>query len=203
MTHTATAWATGRPIYSRLPGINGAYTDNPVADWLTDHWDAVLLAAKAKVDDLPRQLTPAACDVDWLDFLAPLCGFSGEYWDKSWSTTIKRSLLSNSYTLIWQNKGSRQVLTFLLTTLGVTHEIWLGSSFLVGVTELAAGGALIGDPEWKYYILLPLAYLRESSEFRRAEQVNRLYGPAFADSVVAYDSFYAGFSVAGDPVFEA
>lgn len=200
MSSTAEAWETGRPIYSRLPGINGGYTDNAPADWLTDFWDGLLVALKGKIDDLPRQLNPDTCDPDWLDFLAPLCGFTGEYWDKAWSEDRKRSLLRNSYTLIWSNKGSEAVLSFLLDTFDINHEIWLGDSFLLGVTELPG---TLGSPEWQYYILLPLQYLRESVEFRLVEKLNRLYGPVFADSTVAYDAFYCGFSVCGDPIFEA
>lgn len=113
---------------------------------------------------------------------------------------MKRSLLRNAYTLIWANKGSEAVLRFLINLFDISHEIWLGDSFLLGISELPG---TLGSPEWAYYILLPLAYLRESVEFRLTEKLNRLYSPAFADSLVAYDAFYCGFSQCGDPIFEA
>ena len=199
---TAQAWSSGRPIYSRLPGVNGGYQsdegDNP-ADWFTQYFDDLLVEVKAKVDDLPRQLDPQTCDPEWLDFLAPLCGFSDEYWDAGFPIAVKRSLLSSAYTVLWPNKGSEMVLTWLLALFGIAHQLWLGDSFTLGVSTLPG---TIGSPEWQFYILLPLQYLRESPEFARAQQIRRLYSPAFCDSLVAYDNFYCGFSVLGDPIFE-
>jgi hypothetical protein len=199
---TAEAWGSGRPLYYRLPGVNEGYrqedTSTSIAAWLTEYWDDLLVESKATADDLPRQLDPALCDPQWLDFLAPLCGFVQEYWEAGFPEAVKRSLLINSYNLIWANKGSQAVLAFLLNTFGINHSIWLGDSFVVGETTLPG---TIGSPAWQFYILLTLEYLRESPEFARAEQLRQLYSPAFCDSLVAYDQFYVGFSVCGDPVF--
>lgn len=201
---TAEAWGSGRPIYSRLPGTNLGYrqeeSDDSIAAWLTEYWDELLVQSKAKADDLPRQLDPALCDPEWLDFLALLCGFVDEYWEAGFPVAVKRSLLINSYTLIWANKGSQAVLELMLDIFSIGYSIWLGDSFVVGETILPG---TIGSPEWQFYILLPLLYLRESQEFKRAEQLRQLYSPAFCDSLVAYDQFYVGFSVCGDPVFES
>lgn len=205
MRTTHEAWIVEqRPIYSRLPGINGRYQTEEkgnTADWLTVYFDELLIATKANVDDLPRQLNPSTCDaVPWLDFLAELCGYRGEYWDKAWPVPVKRSLLQNAFTLVWANKGSRAVIDFVLDLFAIAHDIWLGDGFLAGITTLPG---TVGAPEWRYYIRLPLQYLRNGSEFKLAEKINRLYGPVFCDSRVAYKQFYAGFSVAGDPVFTA
>ncbi|MBE9178660.1 hypothetical protein IQ268_08820 [Oculatella sp. LEGE 06141] len=205
MSSTYEAWQSGRPIYSRLPGVNEGYRKEegePIADWLTVYFDELLIATKTTVGDLPRQLNPATCDPAWLDFLRLLCGFTGEYWDKAWSDEVKRSLIANAFdgVDIWANKGSEVVLAYLLELFDIDHEVWLGASFLVGISELPG---TLGSPEWVYYLLLPLKYLRESSEFKLAEKLNRLYSPAFCDSLVCYDAFYVGFSACGDPVFEA
>ncbi|MBD2452240.1 hypothetical protein H6G76_35105 [Nostoc sp. FACHB-152] len=181
MTTTYQAWQTGRPIFSRLPEV---YQENPVADWLTEYWDELLTQNKAKIDDLPRNLDPTTCDENWLDFLAPLCGFTGEYWDKSWKTSSKRLLLANSYTLIWKNKGSREVLSFVLNALGIEHEIWTGSSFILGVSQVSIDK--LGSGAWQYKVLLPSRYAQEGYEFKLARKINRLFGPLWCKSEVRY-----------------
>jgi Phage tail protein (Tail_P2_I) len=209
---TATAWATGKPVYSRLPGINEGYRKDedpnvirddpeelPIAKWLTDFWDALLVAKKAQLDDIKnRQMNPLECDPEWLDLLAVMAGFTGEYWDKSWPVEVKRQLVFHAFTLIWANKGSEAVLRFLLDTFGINYDIWMGDQFLAGID---GAGSEVGAPQWRYVIRVGLEYLRNSDQFKLAEKLNRLYGPLFTDNRVAFKQFYAGFSIAGDPVF--
>ena len=196
---TGRAWNSGRPIYSRLPGANEGYNGNIVADWLTINWDADLLALKAAIDEIPaRQLDPMTCDLDWLSFLAALAGFTGEYWDEAWPESARRALVRDSFLLIWPNKGSRFVLEYLLSLFEIAANIWIGSALIADQSTLPA---TLGQPEWRYVIQLPLDYLRNSFQFRLAEKLDRLYSPLFADGRVAYEQFYADFSITGDPVF--
>lgn len=211
---TAIAWGLGLPIYWRLPGINEGYRkdedpnvirddpeEDPVAKWLTAFWDALLVAKKGQLDDIrDRQVDPLLCDPEWLDLLAVMAGFTGEYWDKAWPIPVKRQLIANAFTLIWSNKGSEEVLRFLLDAFGLVYDIWQGDQFLAG---LDAAGSEVGTPQWRFVIRVGLEYLRNSPQFKLAEKLNRLYSPLFTDNRVAFKQFYSGFSIAGDPVFRA
>ncbi len=203
------AWDTGKPIYDRLPGDNEGYRKDQqwdgydpttdVALWLTEPWDSLLMELKGKIDNLPiTHLDPAAADPENLDWLAQLCGFTGEYWQTDWAVLVKRQLIANSLNFIWINKGTRPLLEWLISLFGLQVRIYLLGEFLAGIN--AAGDLLGGDP-FNYYLLVKLAYLRNSPEWALVEKLNKLYGPVFCESRVCYEQFYAGFSVAGDPVF--
>lgn len=181
MPTTYEAWSTERPIFSRLPEV---YQDNEVADWLTIYWDELLASLKYKIDDLPRQLSPLTCDDKWLDFLAPLCGFTGDYWDRDWKSSSKRLLLTNSYKFIWSNKGTRTVLSFVLNALDIDHTIWEGSKFVLGVSQLDIDS--LGTAAWEYKILLPNYYQYKGYEWKLAEKINKLFGPLWCGSEVIY-----------------
>jgi hypothetical protein len=180
---TYTSWTIEkRPIYSRLPDCYKEDEDN-IADWLTDYWDKLLLDSKAKIEDIPHNLDPLTCNEKWLDYLAVLSGWIGEYWDTKWSVESKRILLSNSYTLIWANKGSTNVLSFVLLALGVRHFIKSGSSFLVGYSVV---GDRIGSIAWDYDILLPNDYYKTDIEIL-TRKINKLFGPCWCRSDVIFD----------------
>lgn len=204
----ASAWETQRPIYHRLPIAEGKYqvadddTElDPVADWLTKPLDANLISVKAAVQNFYQNyLDPDTANPENLDWLAQLCGFTGEYWETNWSVQSKRSLIKNSYTFIWENKGSRKVIEFMLSTFALEGKIYLLGEFLAG--RNLAGDALGGEA-LEYFLLVPLKYLRISYEWRLANKINRLYSPCYVKSLVCYSQFTAGFSAAGEPVFDA
>lgn len=194
MSTTYEAWSTGRPILSRLPEV---YQDNEVSDYLTIYWDELLTSLKFKIDDLPRQLSPLTCDDKWLDFLAPLCGFTGNYWDTNWKPSSKRILLSNAYLFIWKNKGTRVVLSFVLNALEIEHLIWEGSNFILGVSQLDKTS--LGNAAWEYKILLPGKYKLNGYEFKLAEKINKLFGPLWCGSEVTYRSKFVNEYIALNP----
>jgi Phage tail protein (Tail_P2_I) len=182
---TSEAWATGRPIFSRLPGENEGYTGNAVADWLTDYWDALLLDTRATIIDLrDRQLDPLTCDPDYLDLLAPLCGFSGEYWDRNWSEEGKRALLAVAYTEIWINKGTKEVLEFVLNSLGVRALVEVSGDFRVDISEV---GDRIGTLPWDYTIYLPPEYEDQPQE-TLTRRINYLFGVLWCEWRIAFDA---------------
>lgn len=193
------AWVLqGRPIYARLPRERYHVEDpeNP-SNWLTRWFDGLLVSTKTKLDDLPRQLNATTCDADWLDFVAALSGFTGQYWDKAWPVSAKRVIASNA-NYIWSNKGTKQVLQLVLSAFSLQGEIWQNAGFYAGVTKLPA---TIGAATFRYYVRVPIVYARTGYEFRLVERLNRLFAPVFCKSVVCYDKWYAGLSLAGDPVF--
>lgn len=181
MSTAYSAWVVSqRPIFSRLPQV---YQDNEIADWLTSFWDQLLVDVKAKYDDLPRQLNPLTCDPEYLDFLAPILGWTSEVWDKDWPVNSKRQLLANSYTLIWPDKGSQRVLSFILTALEVDHDIEITGSFRLGISEV---GDELGLIPWDYTIYLPDYYKNQPQE-ALTQKINSLFGPVWCDSRILFE----------------
>lgn len=182
---TYEAWVVERrPVFARLPGINGGYTDNSPTDWLTDYWDGLLLELKAKAEEAAgRQMNPLTCDPEWLDYLAPLAGFDANHWQIKWSEQTKRTLISNAFTLIWKDKGSREVLSLVLGAVGLRHEVIVQGDFLVGISEV---GDPIGELPWDYTIFLPPEYQYREEE-QLAQWVNERFGPCWCRSRIVFD----------------
>jgi P2-related tail formation protein len=92
----------GRPVYGRLPGVEGTYNnpdepDTP-AKWLTSGADDMLSGTKHIVDNFYRTyLNPDTCYPPNLDWLAQHLGFVGGLWNLEWSNSTKRLLLSNAH----------------------------------------------------------------------------------------------------------
>jgi phage tail P2-like protein len=203
----ASAWTTGRPIYHRLPIAEGKYQVapddpelDPVADWLTVGVDENLMAVKGAIASFYADyLDPQTAKSQNLDWLAQLVGFTGEYWETNWAEAIKRQLIADSLTFIWENKGTRAILEYLLLTFAIVGRIYMLGEFLAARNR---AGEALGGELLEYFILVPLRYLRASVEWRLAVKFNRLYGPVFVKSMVCYEQFFAGFSAAGEPVFD-
>lgn len=206
-------WEEGRPIYYLLPGENEGFlkdpefndpeTDPPIAEWLTRFWDELLLEQRAIAERFYQDyLDPATCLPEALTgWLAQHFGYTGAYWDDSWSVEAKRALLSNAYqgVRVWESKGTETLFYWLLDVFELEAQIYRTGSFLVGVSTLPAE---IGGEPYRFYVTTGLQYLRTSLEWARLEQLRRLFTPAYCESLVCYEQFYAGFSLVGDPVFE-
>jgi hypothetical protein len=181
---TYEAWKDGRPTFNRLPGINGGYTGNPIADWLTDYPDQIFAGLLYMADVVsPRQVNPLLCDETWLDLLASLCGWHGEYWDRAWPVNSKRILLANSYTVIWPNYGSSSTLSFVLNALGIRHVIQQGQSFIIDRNEV---GDPLGAIAWEYDIVLPSNYFNADQYFQTV-RINQLFGVIWCKSRIIFD----------------
>lgn len=205
------AWALARPILVRLPGESERYyqdpsfehdpeLDPPIGDWLTVAADEDLMGAKALMERFYEDhLDPATALETSLDWLAQFAGFTGEYWDAEWPTSIKRELIANAYPFIWEHKGSRVLLEWLISLFTLNAYIYQVGEFLAGIDAVPKA---VGGVQLEYYVLVPsMAYLRTSAEWALLRRLNNLYGPIYCKSLVCYDQFYAGFSVAGDLVF--
>jgi hypothetical protein len=183
-----------RPVYSNTPGVNGGYSENTVADWLTQPVDDLFIEIRDKVDDLGRQLNPLTCDEEWLDFIAGLCGFTGRYWDKKWNVQAKRTLLNASFSLIWPFKGTSRVLSFILNAFDIKHVIQEGTSFIIGVDEV---GDEIGFVAWDYTILLPNEYYKSEKE-TLTRRLDSLFGPCWCTKKLVFSNeFFRIFQVLG------
>jgi Phage tail protein (Tail_P2_I) len=188
MLSTYERWQRSRPVLDSLPGLNEGYSGNVVADWLTAAPDELLVELKAKLDGFDRQFSPLDCDERWLDYLASLCGFHGPYWDRAWPVGSKRRLLAASFNLIWPNYGTSKTLSFVLTSLNVTHSIREGQSFVIGRDEV---GDRLGLIAWDYVIILPSSSFNTAAA-KMAEKINKLYGPIWCTSTIIFDdTFFA------------
>ncbi len=92
----------GRPVYGRLPGIEGAYNNLDVEDspakWLTAGADDLLSGTKHILDTFYRTyLDPETCYPLNLDWIAQHLGFVGGLWNLEWSNSTKRLLLRNAH----------------------------------------------------------------------------------------------------------
>ena len=182
----AAAWDSHRPIYSRLPGVNGRYSESDLADTLTHYWDELLLDTRKLLDDVgERQIDVLRCDPDWLDFLAPLHGWDKDHWNSLWPVAGKRQLLSNSHKgeKIWQNKGTGRILSFVLTSVGLQNKVIEDSDFIIGTSTV---GEDIGTDPWSYTVYLPSEY-RHTAKEREAYRIDALFSPAYCECIVIFD----------------
>jgi hypothetical protein len=176
-----------KPIFSRMPSeIEGSsFQDYIATDWLLNYWDVEFVKSLEKCEDLVRQFNPTLCDPEYLDFLAPLCGWTPPYWDVSYPTESKRVLLSASYYLIWANKGSREVLSYVLNSLGINHRIVTAGSFILGISQVSVNE--LGTGSWEFEILLPLIYPLDGYEFKVTAKIAHLFAPAWVSYVIRHE----------------
>ncbi|NDC40620.1 MAG: hypothetical protein EBZ77_03575 [Chitinophagia bacterium] len=196
------SWSIDRPIYGRLPEESQQYQGNDVADWLTEPWDKLLTDSRNLIDTFyTTHLNPATADAANLDWLAQLSGYTGAYWDNLWPTAVKRTLITEAFSRVWPEKGSRALLEWVIALFGLEMRVYILGDFLAGIN--AAGDMLGSNSGFQYFLRVRLIYSRNSQEWLLLERLNRLYSPVYVTSQVCYQQFYAGFSVAGDPVFNS
>lgn len=91
----------GRPVYDRLPGMQGAYNNEgqeTVAKWLTAGADDSLSTSKHLIDNFYNYyLNPDTCYPLNLDWIAQHLGYHPNIWDSTWPNSIKRVLIKNAH----------------------------------------------------------------------------------------------------------
>lgn len=171
------------PFYSRLPQETPEiYQGNSVVSWLCSYWDDLYYSTQEKLKQLPRQFDPEFCDEEYLNFLAPLCGFTAPYWDDDYLVGSKRLLLKNAYTQIWSNKGSLNQLSFVLTALNIEHRIITPGSFIIGEGQLNIDP--LGSGGWQFTVLLPEKYNEGGEEYLLTRKIVDLFTPAWCEGFV-------------------
>lgn len=191
-----------RPFYSSLPGINRGYyweEGGNVTDWITKPFDDKLLATKALVDDLPRQLNPMTCDTEFLEFIAQLMGFSDGYWRSEWKEHQKRKLLSRALNFVWRYKGSIEVLQWLLEIFDIdaTVESYGGLFY----ADLTLTDTPIEGNGFTYFVIVKPVYERNSEEFIQARWLINKFTPVWTEVILGYDQFYTDLSLTdGEPI---
>lgn len=194
------SWSNGRPIYGRLPEESQQYQGNDPSDWLTQPWDELLTDSRNLAQNFyTTHLNPATAAPANLDWLAQLSGYAGAYWDSQWPVSVKRTLIAEAFSRVWPGKGTRAVLEWVIDLFSLQMRLYLVGDFLAGFN--AAGDPLGTEEGFQYFLRVRLIYSRSGPEWALLERLNRLYSPVFVTSRICYDQFYAGFSVANDPVF--
>jgi hypothetical protein len=111
----------------------------------------------------------------------------------------KRAIASQA-NWIWSNKGTQEVLEYIIAAVGLSAAIWLADDGTFDVDNLDE--ISFGEPQYQYFIQVPFSYDRDGVNFRLVEKINRLYGPIVCDSVVCYDGIYLDYSEFGDAFFD-
>jgi Domain of unknown function (DUF4082)/Phage tail protein (Tail_P2_I) len=185
-----------RPLLNSLPGRFADYRQGPVGDFLTDYWDKLFIGTYARYQQfLSKDLNPGVCDAKWLDYLAPMYGFSGEYWNPIWTVAQKRAMLLAANSEIWPILGTPYPIFTILNIFGITHSADFGSIFILDDSlQGLLDESLMGEIGDTAYIILPETYALDSVEYKFTELVVRLYSPVGADVQVVYSQFYLDLS---------
>jgi len=216
-------WMQGIPFLARMPE---AYRDREETSWLTTAWDELLIATRNLAEaTYTTHLDPQTANPENLDWLAQHFGFTEEFWDETWSTEVKRTLLLNAYRFIWAERGTERVINWMLAlhqipavlphqaiyypdwfrafdwVLVVTRDFaegWTEASGTSGDLLLLILEALqIQDYEIQGDVVI-LPYGGDGLHKPDLERAIALYSLPYR---VGYDRFFAGIGVAGDPVF--
>ena len=203
----AEAWASGRPIYDRMPKLLGAYSGE-ASDQFTRYWDSLLIEGKNAVLSLPTLFDPLNCPAEWLDYLAPLVGLIDPYWSAGWPVSTKRKLIAGSLLILWAKKGTVECLDYVLDAFDILHRVQIPGDFIISgpYAEPIIIGSKIGDnlgaPVWEYHILLPTEY-EGTAQHELALLIVKLFGPVWCKSELIFtdEPFYTVYiSLGGDEV---
>ena len=189
-------WQNNRPIFDSLP--EKGYKDNSVALALT-HWvDADLSSKAVQLQNFYKELDPDTCQDSMLEYLAYLNGLSGNYWDNAWNTQVKRKLIKNSHSVLWNFRGTTKALKFVLDTHELTYDLWTD-----GVSNLSfTMPQKLASPKLRFFIRLPVSYARNGKQWREAQRTARNFAPAIVGYRVCHEYFRLSFSQLGEPMFK-
>lgn len=183
MLDTYSAWQTGKPIQSRLPGVYSQVNKDPIVSWLLDYWEDFLLFQKQQVDLLLTQnLDPLICDPEYLDFLAFLHGYTDQFWDRNWPISAKRLLIYWATREIFVLQGTLQSIHRVLLCFGIQNIVENVNDFIVDVSEV---GEPIGDLAWRYKIYLPTVYQGTSVE-QQVRNLDYIFGVGYCQKQIIF-----------------
>jgi len=185
---------SSNPLLEKLP-YEGYQTNETVialcASVDKDYSDLATL-----LQSMTANLTPSTAPNSYLDYLAYLVGFSGAYWDNSWSVGVKRAFITEAHSL-WRNKGTEATIRKVLGFHAIQYDMWMQTNLTIPFVI----PGLFSKKSLKYYIRLPITYARVSTQWREAERTIKNFSPTVVESKVCYNAFILGYSVLGEPVF--
>lgn len=183
--------------YTELLPYRG-YQDNPVLIKALTYFDEFVKSQRDFLQSFYLQLHPDTCEDKYLDLLAYLVGFSGEFWDAGWTPEIKRTLITNAHPRIWPERGRLDLIYWLIGVLGLDVLPW-SSQPLVLPLKLPSK---FGSHAYKVFLRVPFHYSRGMKLWNDVERLRRNYLPATTLSRTVYTTFKLGYSKVGEPVFK-
>jgi Phage tail protein (Tail_P2_I) len=184
MLNTYEAWNTRKPAQSRLPGFSNKTKTDPLVAAIVSYWDNFLIYQKTQVDLLRDQnLNALECEPEYLDFLAPLHGFSGQFWDRNWPISAKRKLIDGAFKIIWKRQGSEDSIHYVLNCFDILNQVVTVNDFLVDISEV---GDPIGDLAWRYNIYLPTQYENTPIE-KQVQNLDYIFGVGYCEKFIIFD----------------
>ena len=179
MPASSLGWDINRPIYTRTPDCYKADEEGEfdIADARTRWKDATITEIQTTVGRFAVDyLDPDTAKPEALDWLAQVNGFTGRYWDYSWSVPIKRQLIRDSQWFLWQKRGTPECLNYLFGVFSLDAKTVTVGQWKLGVTPLAA--RLGGNP-FDLKVELPPRYTPVTPEYTLINRLIRLYAPAW------------------------
>jgi hypothetical protein len=134
--------------------------------------------------------------VRMLDYIAALVGYPATYWSTGWDDYIKIYLLRNVKT-IQGYKGTLLGLKKVLDSQQVPYKVYSGASPLTLPFTVTSP---LGVNTTRSYITILPTESRYGRVFLEAQRAVAAFTPPTGGTRVTYNKFYAGLSVAGDPV---
>lgn len=189
-------WHDGRPVFNRLP-LDG-YQNNDAVDALTVWVDEKITSKAEQLQNFyTNYLNPDTCLSEALDYLAYLVGLSGEYWDSAWSDQVKRTFIKSAHPLLWSKRGTLAVISFILQTHGLEHQIWTDADLIMSFAMSRA----FGTTKLRFFVRLSVSYPRSGLQYREAQRTLKNFAPAVVEHKACYDYFRLGLSIWSDPMF--
>lgn len=127
---------------------------------------------------------PDLCDPEWLDFLAYLNGWGGDYWDGSWEPTIKRALIKNS-DWVWRNQTTPAILPYLFGVFGLQATLKRSRGWILGPTPTGTKFPQTLSGDWKNVkIQVPANYKPSTREYQLVKQITETWKPAWVEFLI-------------------
>lgn len=189
-------WSNDKPITDNLPGFNGKYNRNNVTQWITSYFDEFLVDTKNSVTLIQEYLENLDIAPDkYLDFFGNLAGFTGPYWEITYPKSLKIALIQKA-NWIWSNKGSKEVLSYVLTHYGLENIVVNDGAFIIGSNVI---GDRLGERPWSYLIYTNPRQLNYDFLSKKIPLFQRLYAPLWARGTIIEDfSRFAKFRILGN-----
>lgn len=155
-----------------------------IADAITRGVDEYLGILDGYLDNFEGdRLDPQTCLESWLDLLAQWAGW-GEYWDRGWTISQKRELLSNT-DYIWGNRGNKEIMPYLFGVLGLNARLEPETGFILGVSPFPSP---MGSDPFSYVLRLTNTYQPGTPEYLLVQRLAQIFLPCWVSLRIVYVS---------------
>ena len=190
-------WLQNIPVTGKLPGYFERYSNNIVAKAALAIYDDIFSKLKNDIEIVEKYLD---CEVEppekWMDFILNISGFVDEYFNVNYPVSFKISLIKRA-NWIWKNKGTIEVLEYILNSYGIQCEVENTSSFIIGLSKV---GDRIDIFPYNFSVFYNPDTVDENLKNQGRELI-KLYGPLVCNyEFIADRSRFSITKVFGYPV---